>query len=60
MFIGKPKPWNLCLNEFNENLLLVQVEGLRNEFGSVKLEYERLLAELKSLDVVKDENNVNT
>lgn len=40
--------------------LKIKVEGLRNEFGSVKLEYERLLAELKSLDVVKDENNVNT
>ncbi|XVF19180.1 hypothetical protein REPUB_Repub11eG0087800 [Reevesia pubescens] len=39
--------------------LNLKVEELQNEVGVVQLEYERLLAELKSLDIVKDEIDVN-
>ncbi|XP_022726543.1 protein MICRORCHIDIA 6 isoform X2 [Durio zibethinus] len=37
-----------------------KVEELRNEVGEVQREYERLLAELKYLDIVKDEKDVKT
>ncbi|KAK9278507.1 hypothetical protein L1049_028074 [Liquidambar formosana] len=49
-----------CLEyEKSEEELNLKVIRLRSELGEVQHEYTRLLAELKSLDPVKEENNVN-
>ncbi|XVE54980.1 hypothetical protein DITRI_Ditri03aG0124800 [Diplodiscus trichospermus] len=39
--------------------LNIKVEELRKEVGDVEREYQRLLEELKAMDVVKDEKDVN-
>ncbi|XP_021292253.1 protein MICRORCHIDIA 6 isoform X3 [Herrania umbratica] len=48
-----------CLEyEKRREELNIKVEKLRSEVGEVQCEYDRLLAELNSLDIVKDENDV--
>jgi hypothetical protein len=39
-------------------IILVQVRQLRRELGDVQQEYDRLMVELTSLDMVKEEKHL--
>ncbi|KAK0587848.1 hypothetical protein LWI29_029942 [Acer saccharum] len=49
-----------CLEyEKRREELIVKATKLKSELGEFKCEYDRMMAELQALDVIKKENNVN-